>query len=47
MVLQYSNPEISVQLNISRNTVKFHLKSIFEKLEVTTRQQAARKVLIE
>lgn len=45
IVLQYSNPEISQRINLSRNTVKFHLKSIFQKLGVTTRQEAARLIL--
>ncbi|MCE7992286.1 MAG: helix-turn-helix transcriptional regulator [Roseivirga sp.] len=45
VVLQYSNAEISERINLSRNTVKFHLKSIFQKLQVSTRQEAARLVL--
>lgn len=41
----YSNPEIAGRMEISRNTVKFHLKNLFGKLGVMTRQEAARKVL--
>jgi LuxR family maltose regulon positive regulatory protein len=35
-----SNREISESIPISINTVKFHLKNIFEKLNVTTRKDA-------
>lgn len=37
-----TNKEISDVLGISRNTVKFHLKNVFEKLNVTTRHDAIR-----
>jgi len=39
----YSNLEISKALYISMNTVKTHIKNIFQKLEVEDRTQAAMK----
>lgn len=42
-----SNWEISQLLNITENTVKFHMKNIFSKLQVTNRQQAASVFLAE
>lgn len=33
--------EIAIELNISINTVKKHLKNIYRKLEVTNRKHAA------
>ncbi|MEI7473439.1 MAG: response regulator transcription factor [bacterium] len=42
-----SNNEISQQLYISLNTVKTHLKNIFQKLEVEDRTQAALKAMQE
>ncbi|MFH0702666.1 MAG: response regulator transcription factor [bacterium] len=41
----YSNFEISKTLYISLNTVKTHIKNIFQKLEVEDRTQAATKAL--
>lgn len=37
----YSNKEISVSLNISLSTVKNHLTSIYKKINVSGRTQAA------
>lgn len=36
----YTNKEIANSLNISLNTVKSHLKTLYEKLDVTNRTQA-------
>ena len=36
----YSNRKISGKLEISDNTVKFHLKNIYEKIQVDNRTQA-------
>lgn len=38
-----SNPQIGVALNLSENTVKFHLRNLFAKLGVTNRTEAAAK----
>lgn len=43
----YSNNEISESLCISLNTVKTHIKNIFQKLEVDDRTQAALKAMQE
>lgn len=42
VIRQYNNLEIANQIGLSRDTVKFHLKSIFAKLGVASRQDAAR-----
>lgn len=36
-----TNPEIAESLGVSANTVRFHLKSIFSKIHVTNRTEAA------
>jgi DNA-binding NarL/FixJ family response regulator len=36
-----TNPEIAKSLGVSANTVRFHLKSIFGKIQVTNRTEAA------
>lgn len=36
-----TNPEIGLELTVSENTVRFHLKNIYEKLNVTNRTEAA------
>jgi len=43
----YSNQAISDELCISLNTVKTHIKNIFQKLEVEDRTQAAMKAMKE
>lgn len=35
----YSNPDIALELMISRNTVKRHMHNIFEKLDISTRME--------
>lgn len=45
MAKGYSNKEIAQALYISENTVKTHISSIFRKLEVTDRTEAATKAL--
>ncbi|MDQ7048520.1 MAG: LuxR C-terminal-related transcriptional regulator [Enterobacterales bacterium] len=39
----FQNKQIASQLNISENTVKFHLKNLFVKLEVSNRLEAITK----
>ncbi|MBV9180738.1 MAG: response regulator transcription factor [Acidobacteria bacterium] len=36
----YSNPQIAAQLGVSRNTVKFHVSSIMDKLGASSRTEA-------
>lgn len=36
-----TNPEIANELNVTDNTIRFHLKNIYEKLHVTNRTEAA------
>jgi len=36
----YSNKEIANELNVSINTVKFHVKNIYEKVEIKNRKEA-------
>jgi len=49
MILQhlkkgFSNKRISKETGITVNTVKFHLKKIYKKLQVTNRIQAINKL---
>jgi DNA-binding NarL/FixJ family response regulator len=37
----WTNTEIAEALSLSKNTIGFHLKNIFEKLNVTNRTEAA------
>lgn len=37
----YSNKEIAIQIHVSVNTVKFHLKNIYSKIGAHRRTQAA------
>ncbi|NMB87476.1 MAG: helix-turn-helix transcriptional regulator [Chloroflexi bacterium] len=41
-----TNKEIAEMLFISTNTVKRHIKAIFEKLDIHTRSAAAAKALV-
>lgn len=44
LVKRYSNPQIAESLFISVNTVKFHVKNIFEKMGIKSRMEVAEKV---
>lgn len=41
---RYTNPQIAEELFISRNTVKFHIKNLFGKMGIKTRNEAAERV---
>lgn len=41
---RYTNPQIAEALFISRNTVKFHIKNLYGKMGIKTRQEAAERV---
>ena len=41
-----SNAEIAERLRISENTVRFHLKDIYSRLDVHTRTRLARLVIL-
>ncbi len=45
LVKGYGNKEIAMELGLSIDTIKTHLKSIFLKLQVKGRTQAAVKVV--
>jgi DNA-binding NarL/FixJ family response regulator len=45
LVKRYSNQEIAEALFISRNTVKFHVKNIYIKMNIKTRQEAVDKFI--
>ena len=36
----FSNKNIAVQLGVSENTIKYHIKNIFKKLNVHNRMEA-------
>ncbi len=41
---RYTNPEIAEKLFVSRNTVKYHIKNLFGKLNINSRIEAAEKI---
>ncbi len=41
---RYSNPEIAEKLFVSRNTIKYHIKNLFGKLDIKSRIEAAEKI---
>lgn len=44
LVLGHKNAEIAAKLYVSENTVKYHLKNIYQKLQVTSRSQAIHRI---
>ena len=47
LTIGYTNQQIASQLDISLNTVKFHLKNLYDKLGVARRAQAVAFYLTE
>ncbi len=41
VVMAYSNRKIALELQLSENTIEFHLRNIFQKLHFTSRTQVA------